>query len=107
MILLRDLLRAQMFFDGDRIVRPALDRCIVRDDDARAPLDLRDPRDDPRCRRVVVVKSVRGEGREFEKRREGIRETIDSFARGQLAALAMPLHCGFAASFAHACELRT
>ncbi len=45
MILLGDLLRAQMLLDGHRIVRAALDRRVVGDDDAVLPFHDADPGD--------------------------------------------------------------
>ena len=55
-----------------------------------APLDGRDSRDDARRRRRVVVDALRRERGELEERGERIRESVDAFARRQLAALAVP-----------------
>lgn len=54
-VLSRDLLRAQMFFDGDGVVGAAFDRGIVADDDALAPCDAADPGDEPRGRCLAAV----------------------------------------------------
>ena len=54
MILLGDLLRAQMFFDRHRIVRAAFDGGVVGDDDAVLPFDDADAGDNSRRRRRIV-----------------------------------------------------
>ena len=46
----RDLLRPQVLLDRHRVVRAALDRCVVRHHDALASGDPTDPGDDPRAR---------------------------------------------------------
>ena len=60
-VLLSDLLGAQVLFDGERVVRAAFHRRIVRHDHA---LDVVDPADadDQSCRRhFVAVDAVCGE----------------------------------------------
>jgi hypothetical protein len=101
---MRDLLCAQMLLNRKRIVRAALHGRVVGDDDARAALDRRDARYDPRGRRVVVVGAVRGKRGKLEERREPICQSIDALARGQFATLAMPGDCGEPAARTHARE---
>jgi hypothetical protein len=46
-VLARDLLRAEVLLDRERVVRAALHGRVVRDDHALAALDDTDPGDDP------------------------------------------------------------
>ncbi len=86
MVLLGDLLRAQVLLDRHRVVRAALHRRVVRDDHAFDAVDAADAGDDAGRRRVVVVHAVRGELPDFEERRAGVEQAVDAFARQQLAA---------------------
>ena len=72
-VLERYLLRAQVLFHGQRVVRPALDGRVVCDDHAQLPGDATDPGDDPGSRRFVVVHAEGGEWRELEEGRAGIQ----------------------------------
>jgi hypothetical protein len=85
-VLRRNLLRAQMLLHGQREVRASLDRGVVRDDHAIAPLDHADPRDDAGAGRLPIVELPGRERVQLEKRRVGIAEPVDAFPRGQLAA---------------------
>src|SRR5205823_12968543 len=85
-VLLGDFLGPQMLLDGERKVRPALHRGVVRDDHAVAPFDDADAGDDSRTRRVPVVELPRGERVQLEECRSRIDETIDALAREELAA---------------------
>ena len=85
-VLERDLLGPQVLLDGDGVVGAALDRGVVRHDDAGRALDPADAGDHPGSRRVVVVQAVRGERAQLEERRPGIEEAIDAVADRQLAA---------------------
>ncbi len=96
----RDLLRANVLLDGDRIVRAALDGRVVGDDEDLAPADAADAGDEPGAWRVVVVHAVRGERRELEKRRAWIDEQLDALADGLLALLAVAGEVFRAAAFA-------
>ena len=58
-VLERDLLGAQVLLDGHRVVRAALDRRVVGDDDAGRALDAADAGDDAGARGVVVVQAGR------------------------------------------------
>src|SRR5207344_831322 len=91
-VLARDLLRAQVFLDREREVRAALDRRVVRDDDALATLDDADPRHDARRRRLAVVEIPRRECVQLEERGARVEEAVDPLACGQLSAGAMSLH---------------
>ncbi len=104
-ILLRDLLRAQMFLYRDRIVRAAFDGRVVRDDHALRAVDRPDAGDHPGGGRVVMVHSVGSERGELEERRAGVDEPVDAVARGELAALAVPLDGDVATAAPHAREL--
>ncbi len=81
-----DFLRPYVLFDGDRIVRPALDRRVVADDHALLPRDAANAGDDTRARRVVVVHAIGRELRELEKRRAWIEQFLDALTRQQFAA---------------------
>jgi hypothetical protein len=62
MVLERHFLRAEVLLHGHREVRAALDRGVVGDDQALAPVDPPDTGDDPGRWRFIVVHPVRGEG---------------------------------------------
>ena len=62
-VLLGDLLRAEMLLHREREVRAALHRGVVRDDHARAALDDPDARDDARRRRLARRRGPRPRGR--------------------------------------------
>ena len=85
-VLAGDLLCAQMFLHGDRIVGAALDRCVVGDDDAFAPLDAADAGDQPGRRHRLVVDPVGSELAELEERRADVEQRLDPVARQQLTA---------------------
>ena len=90
-VLLGDLLRAQVLLHRHREVRAALDRRVVGDDHALAPLDDADSGHDPRAGRLAVVHLPRGERRQLEERRVRVAEPVDPLAGCELAAGAMPL----------------
>src|SRR5688572_2827115 len=85
-ILERDLLRAQVLFDRDRVVRASLDRCIVRDHEKLAAVDAADACHQARGWRVVAVEAVGGERRDLEKGTAGVEQGFDALAWQQLAA---------------------
>ncbi len=85
-VLERDLLRAQVLLDRDRVVGAALDGGVVGDDDALAPGDAADAGDEPRRRHGLVVDPVRGELAQLEKRRADVEQRLDALARQHLAA---------------------
>ena len=89
MVLLGDLLRAQMLLDRHRIVRAALDGRVVGDDRAELAFDDADAGDDAGAGRIVAVHAVGRERREFEKIGTRIDQPLDPLARGELVALAM------------------
>ncbi len=84
-VLTRDLLGPEVLLHGQRVVRAALHGRVVRDDDALAPLDDADARDDAGRRRVAVVELPRGERVQLEKRRSRVEQTVDALACRQLA----------------------
>ena len=97
MVLLGHLLRAQVLLHGEREVRAALHRRVVRDDHARAALDDPDARHDSGRRRLALVDVPRRKRVQLEERRAGVDEPVDPLPCGELAAGAMPLE-GFRAA---------
>ena len=97
-VLLRDLLGAQVLLHREREVRAALDGGVVRHDHAAAALDHPDPRHDARRRRLAVVDLPRGKGVQLQECRAGVDEQVDALPRRQLAARAMALGRALAAA---------
>ena len=97
-VLFCDLLRAEMFLDGHRIVRAAFDRRVVSNDDA---IDARDDayagQQSGRRRRAAVHTVCRERGK-LEEWRTRVDEAVDAVACGQFPAFAMPLDRRFAAA---------
>jgi hypothetical protein len=91
-VLLGDLLGAQMLLHREWEVGAALDRRVVRDQDALSALDHADPGDDPGRRRGRVVDLPGGERRQLQERGTRIEQPVDPLARGQLSARAVSLH---------------
>ncbi len=91
MVFGRDLLRAQMLLDGHGIIGAALDGRIIGDDHRLAAMDQADPGNEPGAVNVPLIHTVSGERADFQKRRTGIDEARDAFARKQLAAPDMPV----------------
>ena len=91
MVLLCDLLCAQVFLDGQRVIGPAFDGCVVRNNHAFDVVDATDSGNDSRRRHVVVVYAVGREPADLEKRRVVIGERVDSIAGQQFAADEMTL----------------
>ena len=98
MILLGDLLGAQMFLDRHREVRSAFDGGIVGDDEHFAIVNAPDAGDDARgwSFNRHVIRRERGE---FEERRARVEQTFDPFADEELALLFLSLAIFFAATF--------
>src|SRR6185503_3454697 len=94
----RDLLRADVLLDRDRVVGAALHRGVVGDDQHLAAGDAADAGDEAGAGRVVVVHLPRRQRRELEKRRTLVEEAVDALARRQLALLAMALQVARAAA---------
>jgi hypothetical protein len=67
-VLLGHLLCAEVLLDRERVVRAALDRCVIRHDDAFDPLDDADSRDDSGAGRVASVELPGRERVQLEKR---------------------------------------
>ena len=81
----RHLLRAQVLLDRQRVVRAALHRRVVGDDDDLAAGDTPDPGDQARAGGIAVVDPMRGQRREFQEGRAGIEQSVDAIAHEQLA----------------------
>ena len=103
-VLLGDLLRAQVLLDGDGVVGAALDGGVVGDDHAGQAGDGADAGDDAGARRLVVVEALAGQGRELEEGGAAVDQALDPLAGEQLAAGAMALDLGVAATGPHALE---
>jgi hypothetical protein len=101
-VLLGDLLGAQMLLNGQREVRAALDRCVVGDHHAMPAFDGYDAGHDACRGRFVAVDAARRERRELQEGRERVGQPVDPLARGQLAAFSMPGQRLGAAPAAHA-----
>ena len=99
-VLERDLLRADVLLDRQRIVGAALDRGVVGDDQHLASGDAADAGDDAGGRRLVVVQVPGGERRQLEERRARVEQLVDPLAHRQLALGAMPLEVLRAAALA-------
>ena len=90
-VLLGDLLGAEVLLYGQRVVRAALDGRVVGDDHALAALHDADARDDPGRGGIAVVEIPRGQRGELEERRVRVDEPIDSLAGEELAAGAVAI----------------
>ena len=104
MILLGDLLRAQMLFDRHRIVRSALDGRVVGDDDAVLPFDDADAGDDSGGRRIRLRTCRTPRAPRVRGSRSGIDESFDPLASGEFVAAAMLFDRFRAAAGAHCDE---
>ena len=80
-----DLLGAQMLLHRHRIICSALDRRVVGDDHDLAAVDKADAGDQPRAMDVALVHAEGGESADFQKRRTGVDQSGDPFARQELA----------------------
>ena len=89
-VLQRDLLRAQVLLDGQRVVGAALHRRVVGDDHALDAIDPADAGDHRGGRHLegigAAVHAVGGELADFEEGRAGVEQAVDALARQQLAA---------------------
>ena len=79
------------FFTVIGIVRAALDRGVVGDDQHFAARHAADAGDEARARRVVVVQIPGGQRRQLQKRRSWVEQLLDPLAHRELALLAVPL----------------
>ena len=82
----RDLLRAQVLLDRDRVVGAALHRRVVGDDHALAARDPADAGDHARAGALVVVHAVGGQRGQLQERAARVEQPVDAVARQQLAA---------------------
>ena len=85
-VLLGDLLRAQVLLDRHRVVGAALHRGVVGHDHAFDALHAADAGDDAGARRLVVVHAVRRHLADLEEGRARIEQVPDAVTRQQLAA---------------------
>jgi len=81
-----------VFPDGFREVGAALDRRIVRDDDALAPGDSSDARDQTRGGHLALMASPCRQWGELEKGRLRIDQLVDALADQELSALPLGRH---------------
>ena len=84
-VLLGDLLRAQVFFHRHRVIGAALDGGIVTDDHALLARYAADAGDDAGAGGGAVIHLIGGQLREFEEGRARIEQVFDALARQQLA----------------------
>ena len=99
----RDLLRAQVLLDGDRVVGAALDGGVVGDHHAGAAVDLAEAGDDPGARHHVgaaglAVHPGRGQRAELEERAARVEQPVHPLADQQLAAVGVLAAGGLAAA---------
>ena len=85
-VLLRDLLCAQVLLHRHREVGAALDGRVVRDDHALLALDDADPGDDSCAGRLALVEVPGRQRAELEESAAGVDEPVDPLARGHLPA---------------------
>ncbi len=85
LVLLGDLLSPNVFLDGHRNQRAALDGGVVCDEHPGHAVHDADPGHDAGPRHLVVVLAEAGQGRQFEKRRSLVGDHVDPFA-GQVLA---------------------
>ena len=85
-ILRGDFLRAQMLFHAERVIRAAFYRGVIGDDHAFAPANAADAGDQPGRRNFVGIDFVRGELRQFQKRRGRIQQPAHPLARREFSA---------------------
>jgi hypothetical protein len=90
--------RAQVLLHRDGIVGAALYRGIVGDNHAFAARYAADAGDHARARDLAAIHPVRGKRRQFEERRAGIQQALDTFARQQFAAGQVLVACCLRAS---------
>ncbi|MCY1433458.1 hypothetical protein D9M71_494860 [compost metagenome] len=84
-VLLGDGLGAQVFLHGQGVVGTAFDRGVVGHDHAFHAFDPADAGDHASGRHVFAVHLISGQLADFEKRRAGVEQAVDAFARQQLA----------------------
>ena len=85
-VLLGDLLRAQVLLHRHRVVGAALDRGVVGHDHAFHAADAADAGHHARGRHGVFVHAMRGQRRDFQKGAAGVEQGVDAVAHQQLAA---------------------
>ena len=85
-VLERDVLRAQVLLDRDRVVGAALHRGVVADDHALDAAHAADAGDHAAGRDPVAVQLVAGELPDLEERRARVEQAIDPVAHEHLAA---------------------
>jgi hypothetical protein len=88
-ILLGDLLRPEMFLDGDGKVRAALDGGVVCHNCALLPFDNADTCHDASAGRLAIIHIPRRQRIEFEEGRVRVAQALNAFAGKQLVARAM------------------
>jgi len=86
LILFGDFLRAQVFLDCNRIVRPTLHGRVIGDDHALHAMNAPNSGNESSCRNVVIVQLVRSLPADLKKLRVLIQQQLDSVARQQFAA---------------------
>src|SRR5262249_49374735 len=90
-IFARDLLGAQMLFNGHWKIRAALDGGIVADDNAFTSLNPAYSGDQARTVDCIIIHAIGGERRKLQEWRTWINQVHDAIARQQLATTHMAL----------------
>ncbi len=106
-ILLRNLLRAQMLFYRHRKICPALDRRVIGNHHALAPRHAPHSGHDAGRGHLVVVHVPGRELRQFQERRADVEQATHAFAWQQLAATDMLFPGRFAPAFADEADFLT
>ena len=91
-------LRAQMLLHRHREIGAALHCRIIADDQAFAPLNPADPRDQACAGGFVIIHAIGGQRTDFEKGGARVQQAFDSFTRQQFSALYMAFARRFRAS---------
>jgi hypothetical protein len=105
-VLTRDLLCAQMFLDGDRVVGAALHRRVVGDDHAFATGDSADACDHSGARALVAVHAVGGQRRHFQQWAARVQQTVHPVTRQKFPAAYVPFAGAFRSAERRGGQLR-
>lgn len=97
MVILGDILGAEMFFNRFGVVGTAFDSGVVGDDHDFDAGDAADAGDDTGAGGVVIVEIPSGEGGEFEEGAIGVEDGVDAVADEEFAAAEVAVDSALAA----------